>query len=52
MPVTTMGSWLMRVARLRRGATMREEAAVVGGGRVGKLRLAVASGRGVWQREG
>jgi predicted small integral membrane protein len=51
MPVTTMGSWLRKVARLRRGATMWEEAAVVGGGRVGKLRLAVARGWGVCQRE-
>jgi hypothetical protein len=52
MPVTTMGSWARRVARLRRGATMGEEAAVRGGGLVGKLRLAVARGWGVWQREG
>jgi hypothetical protein len=52
MPVTTMGSWARRVARLRRGATMGEEAAVVGGGLVGKLRLAVAGGWGVCQREG
>ena len=52
MPVTTMGSWMRRVARVWRRATMGEEAAVVVGGRVGKLRLAVARRRGVWQREG